>query len=324
MGNQNSRAATAQSPTGSTASASSNNVTATASHGSAAQHERPHVPHIYPSARRRESIQALTVKAQAAPPSASLENANAESQSHPTLSRPLSRRRSQTLAANSTTAQLANTLYSTTTAAAPAMGNEQSSQKGHHRDKDRDKPHGHHHLSQQPSRESTPPIAVAVATPPPLLPTPPPPQSQSQSPLPQHLKQTQPLDVPAPAREEPTAIDPGDASQDYIVPSSHFSRPPRLPLPIEEEFHNPGSPILSPRDVSSPLDPGEVEGAIPRRSSMLSTTTADDDDLGDEFKGPNTGRPTVPTLIEWEGPGERVYVTGTFAGWDRKFRLHKK
>ncbi|KAH7357445.1 5'-AMP-activated protein kinase beta subunit, interation domain-containing protein [Pyrenochaeta sp. MPI-SDFR-AT-0127] len=56
---------------------------------------------------------------------------------------------------------------------------------------------------------------------------------------------------------------------------------------------------------------------------MLSTTTADDDDLGDEFKGPNTGRPTVPTLIEWEGPGERVYATGTFAGWNKKYKLHR-
>jgi hypothetical protein len=56
---------------------------------------------------------------------------------------------------------------------------------------------------------------------------------------------------------------------------------------------------------------------------MLSTTTADDEDLGEEFKGPSQGRPTVPTLVEWEGPGERVYVTGTFAGWNRKYKLHR-
>jgi hypothetical protein len=55
---------------------------------------------------------------------------------------------------------------------------------------------------------------------------------------------------------------------------------------------------------------------------MLSSTTVDDDDLGEEFKTP-TGRLTVPTLIEWEGPGERVYVTGTFAGWNRKYRLSR-
>ncbi|UPX12460.1 galactose metabolism- protein [Ascochyta rabiei] len=55
---------------------------------------------------------------------------------------------------------------------------------------------------------------------------------------------------------------------------------------------------------------------------MLSSTTVDDDDLGEEFKLPTPGGPTVPTLIEWEGAGDRVYVTGTFAGWNRKYRLH--
>lgn len=121
------------------------------------------------------------------------------------------------------------------------------------------------------------------------------------------------------------SLEPADASQDYIVPSSHFSRPPRLPLPIEEELHTPGSPIISPTDLPpESLDHVDVEGALPRRTSMLSSTTADDDDLGDEFKVPTPGRPTVPTLIEWEGAGERVYVTGTFAGWNKKYKLHKK
>lgn len=96
-----------------------------------------------------------------------------------------------------------------------------------------------------------------------------------------------------------------------------------MPLPIEEEVHTPGSPIISPEEIWSPIHENEAEGMLPRRSSMLSTTTADDEDLGEEFKGPSTGRPTVPTLIEWEGPGERVYVTGTFAGWNRKYRLHR-
>ncbi|KAH7386688.1 5'-AMP-activated protein kinase beta subunit, interation domain-containing protein [Phaeosphaeria sp. MPI-PUGE-AT-0046c] len=107
-----------------------------------------------------------------------------------------------------------------------------------------------------------------------------------------------------------------------MVTAANFSRPPRLPLPIEEETHLPGSPILSAQNYSSPIDHDEVEGNLPRHASMLSTTTADDEDLGDEFK-PATGRPTVPTLIEWEGDGERVYATGTFAGWNRKYRLHR-
>ena len=138
-----------------------------------------------------------------------------------------------------------------------------------------------------------------------------------------------PIDAPPSSSRAEEAIagslEPADASQDYIVPSSHFSRPPRLPLPIEEEVHTPGSPIISPADLPvESLDHGEVEGSLPRRTSMLSNNTADDDDLGEEFKVPTPGRPTVPTLIEWEGPGERVYVTGTFAGWNRKYRLHQK
>lgn len=322
-----------------------------------------HHHHHYPTARRRESIQALsTAKAQAAPPSATLDHA----ESHPTtnlhhhtqnhLTRPLSRGPSNAVVAGpSATTTVASQLRAAHDSLRPpsahdantnasAMGNEQSSQKGQkehkdrererdrekERDKERDK------AQQQIPRQITPPQPqpqppVSSTTPESsqqqLTPPPPPPSQPQQC---ASSPQSHPVDVPAPAREEPraepqddliSAIDPADASQDYI-PASHFNRPPRLPLPIEEEVHTPGSPIISPQDLSSPIDHGEVEGALPKRSSMLSTTTADDDDLGDEFK-PNTGRPTVPTLIEWEGPGERVYVTGTFAGWNRKYRLHR-
>ena len=58
---------------------------------------------------------------------------------------------------------------------------------------------------------------------------------------------------------------------------------------------------------------------------MLSSTTADEDDVADDNFDTEGGlQPTVPTIIEWLGPGEKVYVTGTFAGWNKKFRLHKK
>lgn len=332
-------------------------VNVTASHGHHHhQHQHPHqqnqhheqrpqshvqhVHNIHHGARRRDSIPALTVKAQAAPPSASLHHA----ESHPTSTRPHSRGRSQTTVA--TTTVVANQLraaqdnYKPAVTEPSAMGNEQSSQKGQ---KDKHLP-----------RDFTPPTQSATSTPPPekvqqqqqQQQTPPtasfpqsPPLSQPQ---PAPSPHTQPVNCPGTAPREDaqttyptqrdreleleTLIDPASASQqDYIVPSSHFSRPPRLPLPIEEEDHRPGSPILAPQDdVSSPIDHDEVEGTLPRHASILSDKTADDDDLGDEFKGPNTGRPTVPTIIEWEGPGERVYVTGTFAGWNRKYRLHRK
>lgn len=355
MGNQNSRSST---PTSSPQSPTS----VTVSHGSAHQdrdRDRPsshashashaaHLPHHYHPARRRESIQALsTAKAQAAPPSATLDHA----ESHPTHhhhARPLSRGPSHAAAAAAAAAVAATTTTITSATAtvasqlraahdAATMGNEQSSQKGQKDQRDRERERDKERDKAPPTpRQITPPQqlrpAALSSTPErsqqqpsqqqlPTSPPPPPSQPQLYAPSPQ----SRPVNVPAPVREEPrdlvSPIDPADASQDYI-PAAHFNRPPRLPLPIEEEVHTPGSPIISPQDLSSPVEHGEVEGALPKRSSMLSTTTADDDDLGDEFK-PNTGRPTVSTLIEWEGPGERVYVTGTFAGWNRKYRLHR-
>ena len=70
------------------------------------------------------------------------------------------------------------------------------------------------------------------------------------------------------------------------------------------------------------------EAALPRKSSMLSSTTVDEDDVVDDlqpFAADAAGPPkAVPTTIEWKEGGEKVYVTGTFANWDKKFKLHKK
>ena len=261
-------------------------ASATASHGSATVHPSHSVRR---EPRRRESIQALSnVKATAAPPSASLESATAHSS---TVSQH-SRSRSQTTSAALVTPQLR--AHDVPLREKPAleekMGNDQSREK----------------LAREP-------------TPPPARP----------SPL------TKPVDVPAPSAEshnrfESAAIGPAVSSQEayYIPPSqSQYTRPPRLPLPIEEEVHTPGSPIISPADLSAPLDPVDVDSILPRRSSVLSSTTVDDDDLGDGLLHADEAgaRPAVSTLIERTQGGDRVYVTGTFAGnWDRKYRLHKE
>jgi hypothetical protein len=125
----------------------------------------------------------------------------------------------------------------------------------------------------------------------------------------------------------PTALPEPDLDHDdYLLPPSQISRPPRLPLPIEQEVYTPGSPIISPADLSLPLDAAGIDGVLPRRASMLSSTTVDDDDLIDEEELralEATPARVVPTVIEWRQGGEKVYVTGTFAGWDRKFRLHR-
>lgn len=103
---------------------------------------------------------------------------------------------------------------------------------------------------------------------------------------------------------------------------SFISRPPRLPLPIEEEVHTPGSPIIAPADNGEPVDAVDLDGdgTMARKSSNLSTTTIDEDDA-EELRVDKT-RPTVPTRLEWLRGGERVYVTGTIFQWNRKQRLH--
>jgi hypothetical protein len=59
---------------------------------------------------------------------------------------------------------------------------------------------------------------------------------------------------------------------------------------------------------------------------MLSSSTADEEEVRDELQSdPLDGiNKTVPTLVEWKGSGDKVYVTGTFANWNKKFRLHRK
>ena len=109
------------------------------------------------------------------------------------------------------------------------------------------------------------------------------------------------------------------------IPHSNLNFPPRLPLPIEEEIHTPGSPIITSADLSSALQEDEIDGAIPHRSSLLSSTTADEDDIGDELqqypRDDGSRRRTVPTLVQWKQGGEKIYVTGTFTSWSRKFRM---
>ena len=124
-----------------------------------------------------------------------------------------------------------------------------------------------------------------------------------------------------------TQFEPSGPPRDpNYIPHSNLNLPPRLPLPIEEELHTPGSPIITPADLSSALHYDDVEGALPRQNSIVSTTTVDDDDLGDELQPyPFEGsKRTVPTLVQWKQGGDKVYVTGTFTSWSRKFRMTRE
>ena len=155
---------------------------------------------------------------------------------------------------------------------------------------------------------------------------------------------------PRPIRDEPTKpVDvPGDSSLSAHQPHAHYNsdtaatqsdanllsngslsdtylqHPPRLPLPIEEELHTPGSPILAPQDdlqdLPQPGDVGESStDALTRKSSGVSAGTAEEDDT-EELRVDKT-RPVVPTKLEWNRGGERIYVTGSIFQWNRKQRL---
>lgn len=96
--------------------------------------------------------------------------------------------------------------------------------------------------------------------------------------------------------------------------------PPRLPLPIEEEVHTPGSPILAPEEGLPEVELGESSDGLTRKSSAVSANTLDDDE-SEELRV-DKSRPTVPTKIEWKRGGDKIYVTGTIFQWNRKQRLH--
>ncbi|KAH9811716.1 carbohydrate-binding module family 48 protein [Teratosphaeria destructans] len=150
---------------------------------------------------------------------------------------------------------------------------------------------------------------------------------------------SKPVDVPQPhdgLNEKETFAPSGVPNSESPYAQSNaprYDRPPRLPLPIEEEPLTPGSPILSPqqdfeKDVSPHLEHQDTESSVPRRSSMLSSTTVDDEDDGDnDVLAPEQSQAPqvlVPTPVHYKGPGEKVYVTGTFVNWERKFKLHRQ
>ncbi|PNS15479.1 hypothetical protein CAC42_738 [Sphaceloma murrayae] len=137
---------------------------------------------------------------------------------------------------------------------------------------------------------------------------------------------------------DPSPLDPTAPSLDaYNLPAASYSRPPRLPLPIGDENHVPGSPILSPvneteelprvdgldTEVEQTESNEQTDFGVNRRTSVVSSTQDDDEEV-EEFQPRDPNAPTVNYTIEWKltAPNQKVYVTGTFADWERKFRLH--
>ena len=129
--------------------------------------------------------------------------------------------------------------------------------------------------------------------------------------------------------DEPSATRGGDPDLQPLsgggsVTDMYLQHPPRLPLPIEEELHTPGSPILAPEEEGLP-DTAELGDssmdALTRKSSGLSAGTVEDEDEVEELRVDKT-RPVVPTKLEWKRGGDKIYVTGSIFQWNRKHRLH--
>ncbi|KJZ75589.1 hypothetical protein HIM_05052 [Hirsutella minnesotensis 3608] len=139
---------------------------------------------------------------------------------------------------------------------------------------------------------------------------------------------SKPVDVPAEPtslRSHPFSHEPH--SEPHLIATNsltdmYLRGPPRLPLPIEEEVHTPGSPILAPDETLGEVDLGgeTSSDALTRKSSALSANTVEDEE-SEELRVDKT-RPVVPTKLEWKRGGDKVYVTGTIFQWNRKQRLH--
>lgn len=155
------------------------------------------------------------------------------------------------------------------------------------------------------------------------------------SPSPEPAK---PVDVPYPhhspsSPRSPRSPTSGETYEPFVMPQnslqdvSYLTRPPRLPLPIEEEVHTPGSPIISPADIGQPLE--DVDGLFDDSglARPLSTLSSNELDEHDEEGGDDEGLlvdksgPRVPTILEWRHGGEKIYLTGTMFSWSRKTRL---
>lgn len=138
-----------------------------------------------------------------------------------------------------------------------------------------------------------------------------------------------PVQVPARPGLRRDTISGGIAPQSYYNASAHLQRPPRLPLPIGDATATPGSPVLGPEDSHIGGDVAQ-DGFMDKNQEDQPANFGSvpvDEDEGAEDLQPYTpsgvGKP-VPTVIEWASHGDKVYVTGTFVNWEKKFRLHRR
>lgn len=245
---------------------------------------------------RRQSLQALPIQGRASPANPSASNANAVA--------PIATTR------HLETPQLEQYLQGSPDASAKASKLGRSGSKKEKKDD-----------TAQDVRSATPHQPIAVP--------------QSSGPMNVPMSKSKPDDFDKKAYEQ-EFFQPED--EDYedrrYIPGTQL-RPPRFPIPIADAILPiPESPSLDPidkgiADVPS-IDPDAALTGEPyhrRRSSMVSQSTLggdEDDDIGDELPPIDPNQQTVPTTIEWNKRAHRVYLTGTFVNWERKYRMHHK
>ena len=143
------------------------------------------------------------------------------------------------------------------------------------------------------------------------------------------IKVTEPVAVQVPSsktaahqdRDPYALLSPsGPPRNTYYGAPAHLRRPPRLPLPIGDATATPGSPVMGPAEaqISETPDDNPLDEQ-PKQDTPASNTTVDENETLDELQPY-----AVPTTIKWTSPGNKIYVTGTFVNWEKKFRLHRK
>lgn len=144
---------------------------------------------------------------------------------------------------------------------------------------------------------------------------------------------SKPLDVPTKLSKEESVKSRDDyhirsQSPEIMDTQSYYRHPPRMPLPIQEEIHTPGSPIIAPMgdgDIQTlqidDLDDPDQE-KLPRKTSALSAATADEVSEDEDELPIDKTKASVPVLFKWEEGGTKVYVTGSIFQWNRKAKLN--
>lgn len=153
-------------------------------------------------------------------------------------------------------------------------------------------------------------------------------------------REPQPGDIPTPNPSNPVQVPnprpvmrrdtlpSGMAPHSYYNASAHLQRPPRMPLPIGDATATPGSPLVGTDGPQGDLAQDrfvddDQTGPVP---SNFGSVPADEDEGAEDLQPytPSGVGKAVPTSIEWASHGEKVYVTGTFVNWEKKFRLHRR